>query len=585
MNAERKGGTGGWWRAALGLALLGLEAAAVPTAAPLNPYQGVLRAPTRAALDAAGNLYVTDSRAGRVVKIGTNGLVLASRSGLAKPLGVAVDGQGRVYVGEEGSGRVGVYDGLTLSTNLFSLGVGTNEFQLPNHITVDPNPGGWVYVSDSRTNLIRCYTNATLVKSFGARGAGAGQFDFPAGLCVSPARELYVVDQNNDRVQVFHHTGTFQRAFSLRTPADLVTTTLYGRAQGIASDSAGNAYVTDVFQNEIKVFDAAGAYLTTIGGMGEWIGQQRTPGAAAFGADARLFVANLNNNRIEVFSVSGTTVTLVTLQIVSAYGAPSPAAGTYTNVPGAVLTNAVSLVDTRGTTQYVALGWTLSGNDPLGGTSNTMVMTHTNAAVLTWLWKTQYNLTAVAGPNGAVSPSNSWWDAGSTATVTAVADAYYAFSHWPEFPGPVPLHQQPLIMSQPHSLSAVFVALLATNGVPQWWLASHGLTNGAWDAEALGDQDTDRVSTWEEWAADTIPTNAQSFLGLSALSSTGGGRRVAWHGGVLATQYLERAVAVAGPAVVWETLFTNLPPTAVSTNYLDLTGTSAPAFYRVRVRP
>ncbi|MEI8351225.1 MAG: hypothetical protein WCG36_02825, partial [bacterium] len=50
--------------------LLGSASGAAPTAAPLAPYQGLFRAPTRTALDTQGNLYVTDSRAGQVVKLG-----------------------------------------------------------------------------------------------------------------------------------------------------------------------------------------------------------------------------------------------------------------------------------------------------------------------------------------------------------------------------------------------------------------------------------------------------------------------------------------------------------------------------------
>ena len=141
----------------------------------------------------------------------------------------------------------------------------------------------------------------------------------------------------------------------------------------------------------------------------------------------------------------------------------------------------------------------------------------------------------------------------------------------------------PLVMSQPVSLSAVFAALLATNGVPQWWLAAHGLTNGGWDVAATGDQDDDQVPTWEEWLGDTVPTNAQSFLGLHGIASTSTGMVVRWHGGVLATQYIARASSLNGTQVLWQTIFTNLPPTAVSNAIVDLPASNAPAFYRVQV--
>ena len=566
------------WAMGIGVAPSGQGAA--PAASPLTPYQSLFRSPTRTAIDAQGFLYVTDSRAGNVLKLGTNGTLLVTASGLAKPLAVAVGNQGRVYVGEENTGRVLVFDS-TLTNAPVSLGAGTNEFNLPNHIAVDTTQSnGWVYVSDSRTHQIRCYANTTLVGTFGSKGSGNGQFDFPAGVYVSPAQEVYVVDQNNDRVQVFDLVGSFKRAFSLRTPADVATTNIYGRAQGIVGDGAGYIYVTDAFQDEIKVFDTQGVYQATFGMPGGWIGQLSTPGSLALGADSRLFVTSVNNNRIEVFRLLAAVVP-ITLQVVSAYGVPSPAAGIYTNVSGAVLTNSVTLTDPRTTTQYVCTGWVLTGNSPQSGLTNFMVMTQTNSAVLTWLWKTQYNLTVTAGPNGTATPTNSWWDAGASTAASATPLPYYGFSQWTGALSSTnnPL---PLTMNQPYNLMALFAANLATNGVPQWWLASYGVTNGGnWDAAALADSDGDGVPNWQEWLADTVPTNPLSFLGFTAIGGATSGATLTWQGGVLSTQYLERADS-PGSTALWVTIFTNLPPTATSANRID-SYTNTTSVYRIRV--
>jgi len=154
------------------MALLGIipcSRGAAPTATPLAPYQGLFRSPTHAALDSQGNLYVTDSRAGTVMKLNVSGTQVAMTNGLSKPLAVAVGNQNRVYVSEEGTGRVRVFDS-SLSNAPSSLGSGAGEFQLPNDIAVDTTQSnGWIYVSDSRTNQIRCYTNSTLIKTFGSK--------------------------------------------------------------------------------------------------------------------------------------------------------------------------------------------------------------------------------------------------------------------------------------------------------------------------------------------------------------------------------------------------------------------------------
>jgi hypothetical protein len=124
------------------------------------------------------------------------------------------------------------------------------------------------------------------------------------------------------------------------------------------------------------------------------------------------------------------------LTIASAHGRGTPRTGLYGYPYGKVLTNAVSGVQVAGGTQYVATGWTMTGNKPVSGSGTNMVMTHTNTATLTWLWKTNYALTATIDTNAVVAGgavtgnTNGWYAAGSSVTVTAVPDAGYHLAGW-----------------------------------------------------------------------------------------------------------------------------------------------------------
>ncbi|MEI7901079.1 MAG: ice-binding family protein, partial [bacterium] len=73
----------------------------------------------------------------------------------------------------------------------------------------------------------------------------------------------------------------------------------------------------------------------------------------------------------------------VQLEIVSAHGTGTPATGVYVNVIGSLLTNSITPVATMGGTQYVATGWSMTGNAPASGSGTNMVMVQTNSAVLT----------------------------------------------------------------------------------------------------------------------------------------------------------------------------------------------------------
>lgn len=274
-------------------ALVGLSAS---PATVLPPVTEGLRAPTRLATDAAGNLYVADPGAGQLIAFDAFGRRTVARQNLAGLVSLAVDASGGFLVGDQSHGCVSVFDSQWGFR--YQFGVGNGEFGLPNFIAVDPASGSdRVYVCDARANQVKIYRQGLLVAAFGSAGTAVGQFDFPAGVFVSPAGEVFVVDQGNDRVQVFDRSGTFRRSFRLGSGSTL--TGRSGRAQGITGDTQGRIYVADSFQGVIKIFDAQGNSQGTWGDFGQAAGQLRTPVDLAIDGLNRLCVASANNGRVE----------------------------------------------------------------------------------------------------------------------------------------------------------------------------------------------------------------------------------------------------------------------------------------------
>jgi len=66
--------------------------------------------------------------------------------------------------------------------------------------------------------------------------------------------------------------------------------------------------------------------------------------------------------------------------------------------------------------------------------------------------------------------------------------------------------------AQAVTVTATYIATeqYTTNGTPHSWLDQYGLTN--YVADDLLDQDNDGLKTWQEYVANTIPTNAASVL-------------------------------------------------------------------------
>lgn len=284
------------------LAASGALAAVAPESVPLGDVREALATPARVAISPRGDVYVSEPQAGTIVVFDSFGRRIETVTGLGRPLGLAVDDQGRVYVGDEDSGSVGVY--TPDWTLLYQLGIGTNQFALPGHIAIDTASGSnVVYVSDGISNRVSIFDGPDLRAHFGSAGTGTGQFDFAAGVCIGGTGEVYVVDQQNDRLQVFDRNGTFRRLFDF-TQSGPGGTVFSGRLQGVLPDAAGRLFMVDSFQDTVRVIDAqTGAALTNFGSLGSSPGQLDSPAGAALDPLGRLFVTSGNNGRVELYGI------------------------------------------------------------------------------------------------------------------------------------------------------------------------------------------------------------------------------------------------------------------------------------------
>ena len=304
--------------------------------------------------------------------------------------------------------------------------------------------------------------------------------------------------------------------------------------------------------------------------------------AGAHTIQARLFFdgdATLDSSAVIVTNVGAATYTL---RIVSDRGSASPAAGLYTNAAGSTLTNAVIDPAASGGTQFVCVGWTLTGLEPAGGTGATVAITLTNDAVLTWMWATNYWLEATAGAHGGVDFTAGWLRAGTSTQLLATAAPYYRFDAWS---GGVSSTDNPLTvgLTGPLAVTAGFVERTAAAGTPEWWLASYGWTN-AFDAAETNDIDGDGMKTWQEYVANTVPTDSTSRLEFRAVQSpaSGGGFVLEWSS---ASNRLYGVSCWTNLDEVATTVISNLTATPPMNTYTDAVhGASPRVFYRIDVR-
>ena len=105
-----------------------------------------------------------------------------------------------------------------------------------------------------------------LITKWGSAGSGDGQFAEPQGIATDASGNVYVAEDGNDdlgnaRIQKFTSSGGFLTKWGSPGTAD----GQLERAQGIATDSAGNVYVAEYQNNRVQKFTSAGAFVSAWG--------------------------------------------------------------------------------------------------------------------------------------------------------------------------------------------------------------------------------------------------------------------------------------------------------------------------------
>ncbi|MFN2185467.1 MAG: 6-bladed beta-propeller, partial [Anaerolineae bacterium] len=111
---------------------------------------------------------------------------------------------------------------------------------------------------------------------------------------------IYVTDGNNGRVSVWDGLGGFLFNF-----AHGVGESALSLPRGAAMDGRDRLHVVDAVQQSVKVYDVSGeepSFLFAFGDWGTEDGEFNYPVDIALDGTGRLYIADRENNRIQVWS-------------------------------------------------------------------------------------------------------------------------------------------------------------------------------------------------------------------------------------------------------------------------------------------
>jgi sugar lactone lactonase YvrE len=211
------------------------------------------------AIDDDDRLFVSDGKMRRVLILNSKHEVENQiTDGLVDPVGLAIDTSNRfLYVVDTQQDQVIVYDADTLKL-LRRIGTGDKnhyltspgDFGAPQGVALDGD--GNVYVTDTLNNRVEIFdADGTFISQFGKAGDGPGYFSRPKGIAVDADGHIWVADAVQDRVQVFNREG------QLLTYIGTGHGELPGQFKalvGVAIDKQNRVFTTEQEPGRVQVF-------------------------------------------------------------------------------------------------------------------------------------------------------------------------------------------------------------------------------------------------------------------------------------------------------------------------------------------
>jgi len=236
-----------------------------------------LNQPYGVAIDAAGNVYISDSHNNAIKEwhFPAGNVTTNVSTGLSGPTGVAVDSAGNVYFADTGKNAIKEwhFPAGNVTTN---VPTGLNG---PTGVAVDG--AGNVYFADTGNNAIKEWHasagNVTTNVSSGLSG--------PTGVAVDGAGDIYIADSGNHAVKEWDASG-----------GSIISLVSFGlnRPSGVAVDGSGNVFISQTNNNAIEEWHAAAGTFTTNVPAGS-----NTPAGVAVDDAGNLYISVTSSNAVK----------------------------------------------------------------------------------------------------------------------------------------------------------------------------------------------------------------------------------------------------------------------------------------------
>ena len=329
-----------------------------------------LNFPSGIAIDGIGNIYISDRSNGRIRKINSSGIIttfagnglsssygdgLPATAAEISPNNVAVDGNGNVYIADQGNNRIRKVNSSGICNTIAGNGLAAYggdggpatlaALNWPSGVTLDGK--GNIYIADVLNSVIRKVDSFGIISTFAGNGiagysgdgvpATATELKYPGGVAVDNAGNVYIADGGlSSRIRIVNTMGiinTFAGTGLGGYSGDggPATAAQIGQALDVATDIAGNVYLPDEVYNCVRKVSTSGIISTISGPVGLGTTSSMSgPTAVVADNKGNILIADKYNNRILKTSATGNSINNIPGAAESIKIYPNPNNGKFT---------------------------------------------------------------------------------------------------------------------------------------------------------------------------------------------------------------------------------------------------------------
>jgi sugar lactone lactonase YvrE len=279
-----------------------LDYAAVSSSMPL-PEGVTMGAPASSAFDSHGHMWVLARGPVAFFEFDQNGKYLRSfGSGYTRTHGLTIDKEDNMWITDVGAhivqkvnpqGEVLLTIGTKGQAGDWNEAESSHKLNEPNEVAIGRN--GDVFVAEGHNpqrgdpRVLKFDKTGKFIKSWGGKGTEPGQFAVAHGIAVDSKGQLWVMDRENQRIQIFDQDGAHIKDLKYSgLPCSLTFGSQY-------------IYMVNGFAGQLLRLDLDGKVLAAVGKSGKAMGEFGEAHQVSVSPKGDVYVSDTVNSTIQKF--------------------------------------------------------------------------------------------------------------------------------------------------------------------------------------------------------------------------------------------------------------------------------------------